>query len=408
MVSKVFKNKTSVYPNTQLKKLSVLMGLIFAVSHVQATNYTLNDEWKLVTNTSVSLGQSWSTQNPDGALLYKPDALSIGKDGSSIDINGDNGRANFDKGDPISQIFKGLTEVRLEGQQQGAVLSAKYWYDHAYETGHGDFIAFDDSEFPRLVKYKGIDLWDAYIWKNFNFENDKSLELKLGKHALNWGKSQFFQNGLNSVSAFDYAAMNRPGGDVKERIIPVEMFSFVAGLTDKLKVEGFYQFKFRPSVVDGCGTFFQVSDVFAENCGPLLVGGPGLTTDEAMNGPLDFTVARLPSEYAKNSGQFGIAIKQTIPSLNNAELGAYYANYHSRILHFDGVVVSAPGVANYHTARIVSVYPEDIEMYGLSLTGKIGKTAIFSELNYKPNMPLHFNSTDMVYAQALYPDTPLT
>ena len=408
MVSKVFKNKTSVSPNTQLKKLSVLMGLIFAVSHVQATSYTLNDQWKLVTNTSVSLGQSWSTQNPDGALLYKPDALSIGKEGSSIDINGDNGRANFDKGDPISQIFKGLTEVRLEGQQQGAVLSAKYWYDHAYETGHGDFIAFDDSAFPRLVKYKGIDLWDAYIWKNFKFENDKSLELKLGKHALNWGKSQFFQNGLNSVSAFDYAAMNRPGGDVKERIIPVEMFSFVAGLTDKLKVEGFYQFKFRPSVVDGCGTFFQVSDVFAENCGPLLVGGPGLTTDEAMNGPLDFTVARLPSEYAKNSGQYGIAIKQTIPSLNNAELGAYYANYHSRILHFDGIAVSAPGPTNYHTARIVSVYPEDIEMYGLSLTGKIGKTAIFSELNYKPNMPLHFNSTDMVYAQALYPDTPLT
>ena len=199
------------------------MGLIFAVSHVQATSYTLNDEWKLVTNTSVSLGQSWSTQNPDGALLYKPDALSIGKDGSSIDINGDNGRANFDKGDPTTQIFKGLTEVRLEGQQQGAVLSAKYWYDHAYETGHGDFIAFDDSEFPRLVKYKGIDLWDAYIWKNFNFENDKSLELKLGKHALNWGKSQFFQNGLNSVSAFDNAAMNRPGVDVKERNNPEEM-----------------------------------------------------------------------------------------------------------------------------------------------------------------------------------------
>ena len=408
MARKFVKNKTDDSPKTQLTKLSVLMGLILTVSYAQATSYTLNNQWKLETKTNISLGHSWSTEDPDSFMLYKPDAQDIGKVGTGIDINGDNGRANFQKGDPISQIFKGLTEVRLEGQQQGAVLSAKYWYDHAYETGQGDFTQFDDSEWPRLVKYKGIDLWDAYIWKNFNFENSKSLELKLGKHALNWGKSQFFQNGLNSVSAFDYAAMNRPGGEVKERIIPVEMFSFVAGLTDKLKVEGFYQFKFRPSVVDGCGTFFEVSDVFAENCGPLLIGGPGFTTDQAINGPLDFTVARLPSEYAKDSGQFGIAIKQTIPSLNNAELGAYYANYHSRILHFDGVVVSAPGAANYHTARIVSVYPEDIEMYGLSLMGKVGKTAIFSELNYKPNMPLHFNSTDMVYAQALYPDTPLT
>ncbi|OTG64193.1 DUF1302 domain-containing protein [Acinetobacter silvestris] len=391
-----------------VQRVGVSLGLILSISNATAVGFDINDDWKFETNTSLSLGQSWSTQNPDAALLYKPDALSIGKEGSSIDINGDNGRANFDKGDPISQIIKGLTEVRLNGQQQGAVISAKYWYDHAYETGTGDFTSFDDSTWPRLVQFKGIDLWDAYIWKNFKFENSKSLELKLGKHALNWGKSQFFQNGLNSVSAFDYAAMNRPGGDVKERIIPVEMFSFVAGLNDKLKVEGFYQFKFRPSVIDGCGTFFEVSDVFSENCGPLLIGGPGFTTDQAMNGPLDFTVARLPSEYAKNSGQYGIAIKQIIPSLNNAELGAYYANYHSRILHFDGVVVSAPGATNYHTARIVSVYPENIEMYGLSLTGKVGKTAIFSELNYKPNMPLHFNSTDMVYAQALYPDTPLT
>lgn len=401
-----FKETQSHFLRTQ--KVSVLFGLMFCVSNATAVGFELNDDWKFETNTSLSVGQSWSTQDPESLLLYKPDAQSIGKQGSGIDINGDNGRANFEKGDAVSQVIKGLTEFRLNGKQQGAVLSTKYWYDHAYETGRGDFTAFDDSAWPRLVQFKGIDLWDAYIWKDFNFENSKSLNLKLGKHALNWGKSQFFQNGLNSVSAFDYAAMNRPGGDVKERIIPVEQFSFVAGLNDKLKVEGFYQFKFRPSVVDGCGTFFEVSDVFAENCGPLLIGGPGFTTDQATNGPLDFTVARLPSEYAKNSGQYGLAIKQIIPSLNNAELGAYYANYHSRILHFDGIAVSAPGATNYHTARILSVYPENIEMYGLSLTAKVGKTAIFSELNYKPSMPLHFNSTDMVYAQALYNDTPLT
>ena len=403
----VFLNKPQ-QPTFICTQLCACVGLALFMTEVSAASFELNEDWKLESNTNLSIGQSWSTQDPDAAMLYRPDALSIGKEGTSIDINGDNGRANFSKGDPISQVVKGLTEFRLNGKNQGAVLSAKYWYDHAYETGKGDFIPFDDSTWPRLVKYKGVDLWDAYIWKNFSFDQGKSLDLKLGKHALNWGKSQFFQNGLNSVSAFDYAAMNRPGGDLKERIIPVEMFSFVAGLTDKTKVEGFYQFKFRASSIDGCGTFFEISDVFAENCGPLLIGGPGFTTDQAINGPLDFTVARLASEYPKDGGQYGVAIKQIIPALNNAELGAYFANYHSRILHFDGLAVSEPGAANYHTARIVSVYPEDIKMYGLSLTGKVGKTNIFSELNYKPEMPLHFNSTDMVYAQALYNDTPIT
>ncbi|MCU7226247.1 DUF1302 domain-containing protein, partial [Acinetobacter bohemicus] len=91
---------------------------------------------------------------------------------------------------------------------------------HAYETGHGDLKAFDDSAWPRLAKFKGIDLWDAYIWKNFTFDNDQDLNIKIGKQALNWGKSRFLLNGLNSVNAFDFAAMNSPGGEFRENIIP--------------------------------------------------------------------------------------------------------------------------------------------------------------------------------------------
>lgn len=183
------------------------------------------------------------------------------------------------------------------------------------------------------------------------------------------------------------------------------MFSFSAGINDKLKVEGFYQFKFRPSVVDGCGTFFGISDVFPENCGPLLIAG-GNTSEHAID--TNSFIPRTASQYAKNSGQYGLALKQTLSNLNNAELGVYYANYHSRISHFAGTSVTVPGPANFNTATIFSVYPENIDMYGLSLSGKVGTTNIFSELNYKPNLPLHFTSTDMVYSQVLFDDTPFT
>ena len=193
---------------------------------MSATSVEINEDWKFETSSMLSLGANWSTQDASNQLVYKPDANHIGKDGLSVDVNGDDGHVNFSQNDNISQIIKGLTEFRLKGQQQGAVLSTKYWYDHAYETGRGDLRAFDDSAWPRLAKFKGIDLWDAYIWKNFALENGQNASLKLGKHTLNWGKSQFFQNGINSVSALDYAAINRPGGEAKERIIPVEMFSF--------------------------------------------------------------------------------------------------------------------------------------------------------------------------------------
>lgn len=162
--------------------------------------------------------------------MFKPDANLIGKEGSGQDVNGDDGRMNFSKNDAISQIVKGLTEFKLNGKQQGAVISGKYWYDHAYETGHGNLKPFDDSEWPALAKFKGIQLWDAYLWKNFALDNGQALNVKLGKHALNWGKSQFFQNGLNAVSAFDFAAMNRPGGMLKKESSLLKCFRLVLEL----------------------------------------------------------------------------------------------------------------------------------------------------------------------------------
>ncbi len=390
-----------------LAQTTLLLGLLCSLSDASAASYQINEDWRLESNSTIALGASWSTQAPSAALLYKPDANHIGKNGMSVDINGDDGRANFDRGDAISQMVKGLTEFRLNGAQQGAVLSAKYWYDHAYETGQGDLKPFDDSEWPNLVKFKGIELWDAYLWKNIEFDSKQSLKLKLGKHRLNWGKSQFFQNGLNSVSAFDFAAINRPASEAKERIIPVEMLSFEAVIQPNLKLEGFYQFKFRPSVVDGCGTFFAISDFVPENCGPIMLTvtpGDKLTETAAK---AQTYIPRSASHYAKDSGQYGVALKRNLSSLNQAELGFYFANYHNRNANFDGIAVTAAGVENFKTARFFSIYPENIKIYGLSLSGKVGTTQLFSELSYKPNQPLQLNGTDIVYAQVLSKETPL-
>ncbi len=202
------------------------------------------------------------------------------------------------------------------------------------------------------------------------------------------------------MSAFDFAAINRPGGDAKERIIPTEMFLFDTSINKNLKIEGFYQFKFRPSVVDGNGTFFEISDFVPENAGPVLIAGGGdKLSDTAIH--LRTYIPRAESRKAKDNGQYGIALKQTLPSLNNAELGIYYANYHSRNANFDGTAVTAAGPEHFNTASYFSIYPENIKMFGLSLTGKVGTTTVFSELTHKPNQPLQLNGTDIVYAQVL-------
>ncbi len=385
----------------------LVFGVMFSLSKATAASFELNPDWKLEVNTTIALGTSWSMQDPAASMLYKPDANHIGKDGYSIDVNADDGRMNFSKYDAISQIAKGFTDFRLNGDQQGAVLSTAYWYDHALETGHGDLKAFDDSEWPRLAKFKGIDLWEAYIWKNFNFNDGKNLNVKLGKQTLDWGKSYNFLNGLNSVNAFNYISLTRPGMEAKERTIPTEMLTFSAGLNDGLKVEGFYQFKFRPAVVDGCGTFFEVSDVLPANCSPMLMAGLKDKLSETALEAHSY-IPRTADHRPKDSGQYGIAIKQNIERLNNAELGIYYANYHNRIANFDAITVKEKGADKFNTAEFFAVYPEDIEMYGLSLAGKVGKTSVFGEMNFKPKQPLQLNGPDVVYFQVLDPATPFT
>ena len=50
--------------------VSVLFGVFFSASHVYAVSFEINENWKLSTNTNLSLGASWSTQSASTSLLY--------------------------------------------------------------------------------------------------------------------------------------------------------------------------------------------------------------------------------------------------------------------------------------------------------------------------------------------------
>ena len=119
-------------------------------------------------------------------------------------------------------------------------------------------------------------------------------------------------------------------------------------------------------------------------------------------------IPRTEDRKPKDGGQYGFAIKKIVSQLNNAELGIYYANYHNRIANFDATTVKEKGPSNFNTAAFFAVYPEDIEMFGLSLASKIGQTSVFGELNFKPKQPLQLNGPDLVYFQILDPATPFT
>ncbi|WP_130906304.1 DUF1302 domain-containing protein [Pseudomonas sp. Sample_22] len=363
-----------------------------------ATTFDINEDWSLSTKTTLSLGSSWSTQNPDKSLMTRANALQAqGVQANGTSVSADDNRLNFERGDPISQIFKGLTDFSLDGQGQGAFIRFKYWYDHAYETRNGRFKDFDDSGWDDLSKFKGFEMLDAYVWKDFQLA-DHPLNVKVGNQVLSWGESLLIQNGINVINPLDVSAFNRPGVEIKEGQLPVEMVSFSFGLSDTTNLEGFYQYNWRPSVLDGCGTFFASSDAIQKGCGPLYLSQ--VLTDQQMQTSGLYAPSR-GNESPSDNGQFGFALRQMIPALNDAEAAIYFINYHSRLPYFTlnakNTAVRGTFPGGVQPPTYAAAFPEDIRLYGISLNGVEPNSGISlaGELSYRPNMPLAINAPDI-------------
>lgn len=387
-------------------------------------------------STTLSAGVSISTQAPDKNLYTNADGLLSGRaNGRGVGPNGDNGRLNFDKGDVISNPYKGLSELGLDYGQAGIRISAKYWYDHQLETRNGRFNDFDDSGFPEQASFKGFTWLDSYVFTSTEVAGH-ALDVRLGRQVLSWGESTFILGGINSISPLDQSAFNRPGVDIKEGLLPVEMLQANLDLGRGLSIEGFYQLNWRPTVIDGCGTFFSVADSVQPGCGPIvtspLVGEQEQITGTGNPVPIgsNTIIRRNADDLPKDSGQFGLALRYYADWLNYTEFGLYAMKYHSRLTYVDGtsadfsqIAVGAPtSQANFFAGRLGNdtpffvggagynaVYPEDIRLYGLSFNTSLeGGMALSGEVSYRPNLPVQINVNDLLPAMLLQASNPAT
>src|SRR5690554_8205035 len=74
-------------------------------------------------NTTLSAGASWRTEDADKRLLAPHDAGGADKHGSASTNNYDDGKRNFDKGDTVSKIVKGKSELFLDFHVDSAYLT---------------------------------------------------------------------------------------------------------------------------------------------------------------------------------------------------------------------------------------------------------------------------------------------
>ncbi|CAI8899913.1 DUF1302 domain-containing protein [Pseudomonas sp. Irchel 3H3] len=366
-------------------------------------------------DSSLSIGASWSVADPDSAFISNFN--SQGKSGQSASRTTDDNRLNFKKGETFSKIFKGVHDLELKYGDSGAFVRGKYWYDFELMDEHRPFYDIDDSGRDRAAKSSGAMFLDSFVYHNYNL-GDQVGNVRLGKQVVSWGESTFIGNSINSINPVDVAALRRPGAEVKEGLIPVNLLYVSQGLADNITAEAFYQLEWDKSVVDNCGTFFG-SDGVPQGCNDrLVVAGLDLPPGVAQNtgglgaiaaGTDNAYIGRLPDHDARDSGQYGLALRWFVPEANDTEFGAYALNYHSRnpYLSINQMTSPAGGLASARSTRYFIDYPEDIRLYGLSFQTNVEGVSLAGEVSYRPNMPLQLNTADLLSAATFGATSPL-
>ncbi|WP_017904807.1 DUF1302 domain-containing protein [Pseudomonas asplenii] len=373
-------------------------------------------------DSSLSLGASWSTQNPNRNLI------GVNNGGKGLSQTSDDGHLNFKAGDTFSKIFKGIHDLELKYGDTGVFVRGKYWYDFKLEDEDLRFKNVSNDNRKEGAKSSGGQILDAFVYHNYSIA-DLPGSVRFGKQVVSWGESTFIGGGINSINPIDVSAFRRPGAEIKEGLIPVNMFYVSQSLTDNLSAEAFYQLEWDQTVTDNCGTFFSQPDIVSDGCKDnLRVLNSSRTLPAALTPALiangvdvnseGVLVRRGADRDARDSGQFGVAFHYNFEPLDT-EFGAYFMNYHSRapIFSAQGAPQSAytgatPGLPAQLRPLVVAgnsnyfiEYPEDIRLYGLSFSTTLPTgTAWSGELSYRPNAPVQINSTDILYAGV----TPLT
>ncbi|MEH6343480.1 MAG: DUF1302 domain-containing protein [Bermanella sp.] len=373
-------------------------------------------------DSQISMGSSWRVENQDSVIT--------GAQGNS-----DDGDRNYKNGDAFSQIVKGSHDLQFSYQNFGGFVRGKYWYDsaldnNAVEYGHtpttanngvngapltfndDTATALDDSNFDDLSKAKGATILDAFVYGSFEL-GEMPLDVRVGKQVVSWGESTFIRGGVNSINPVDINAFVRPGAEIKEGLLPVNMAFANIGLTDNLSMETFYQLEFQETVVPGCGTYFSTSDTAAPGCDTVSVGG-GVTS-----------VARNADDVreASDDGQFGLAFRYISEALGDTEFGFYAMNIHSRapvaigntqdsVALFNTTFGTAlAGGADAGTAAQMAIgaavgsaaetsyaiaYPEDQIISGISFATNVGSVALSGEVSHSVDTPVQINGVSFI------------
>jgi hypothetical protein len=309
-----------------------------------------------------------------------------------------------------SQRLDVLSEMDVIWKDKyGFRVSGSGWYDFAYSnsayprggltpSNRSPLSTFayttvqpgDYNDAAEDLHYRGGELLDAFVFGNFEFGDDTSANVRVGRHTLYWGQSVLQIGAIHgfagSMAAIDAAkGLGTPGSEAKELFIPNDKISSTVQFANGLSVSGFYAMGFEPLRWPAAGTYFSLNELLTED-------SECLTAIAGANGRFCF---RSVDYISKDSGDYGINFKYFVEPWD-MEVSAIYMNNTDRLTSgLYSVNTSTPGqvaeAAKTNATLLGSygwVYKDDIDTFGLSFSKEIWEISWGADVVYRLNNAL--------------------
>lgn len=430
------------------------MGLIACAVLPAAQAFKFDvDDYKISFDSTLSYGLQLRTQNRNCHIIAIDNGgcASLGAElpeasGDAYFINADDGDLNYNKGDVVSQAFKGTHELSVKSGY-GLSLFGRFTELYDVSAGHTERTPLaDDAKDIAVANFTLLDLYASQDFELF----DRRMRLRVGNQVLSWGESTFILAGINYTNAIDVRRAHVPGTQLKEIYRPAPMVLWSGDIDSGLSFETYYQWRWNNFLLDPPGTYFSSADVVGKgNTRALFIptsningglrtnpataallatgliheappgtvgdpGGTGLTSQQladpnyvspriasgigfngavlnpvgtaAVNALLGTgTAIPLDSDSGPgNSGQYGASLRYK-PEWISADFGAYYLHYSEKLPFITYVVDAAKyGTSNPLAAGYRIEYPRNRSLYGVSTNFNAGDFAVGSELSYRP------------------------
>ncbi|MEM0943628.1 MAG: DUF1302 family protein, partial [Pseudomonadota bacterium] len=337
--------------------------------------FEVNDDITIITNVTLSAGISFRTEDPSSEAILPGNGARVGVAGVAQSATQDDGTLNFDKGDVVTAPITVVADAEFQYRDDiGFFIRGKAVYDAALENkrvnhghapnGYAIDSRLNDGNFNTLAQFATATILDAFLFGDVEVA-DVPIELRGGRQVVSWGEGALIQNGIYTINPIDVTAFRRPGVNLKEGLLPLGMVYSNVGATDNLSIEGFWNFEFQPTQLDGCGTFFSTVDVLAQGCNQLSVAslGPALAGQaqagiDQLNAGIGQVSAAIAAAQAAGDAVTEAALQAQLAGLQGQLAGAQALLGQANFVSND----AGAQIGNFFLPRGADRGPEDFDL----------------------------------------------